>query len=40
MGPRLFSRGNSRRGGKVTISPFPLQWGRGFSAAETSAVET
>ena len=35
MGPRLFSRGNLDCRNKSATIPRTLQWGRGFSAAET-----
>ena len=35
MGPRLFSRGETRCGLADTLTPL-LQWGRGFSAAESA----
>ena len=35
MGPRLFSRGNPGAGTTGQVTDVRLQWGRGFSAAET-----
>ena len=37
MGPRLFSRGEYTKG-YVKIEADLLQWGRGFSAAESEGV--
>ena len=36
MGPRLFSRGNAKGVGLMVAGDSGLQWGRGFSAAESS----
>jgi hypothetical protein len=35
MGPRIFTRGNGGQNAQLRLQVIQLQWGRGFSPAET-----